>query len=722
MLKKTLVKFILAKKEFELNKDGGFAIPQILLLGLLLTTSLTALISTAINRYSATKLKSLEMHSMNASYSAVSSIKAFLNNSKDRPYNYFWLAKSCSIKSEDDECPNFNAGTSGYEWPGSLVKGQFNDLSNVFWPDTEWCNGTNGNSCIGRQVAPKCNYRGKLVSSKPLDWNFYRSVASIFIDNDDDLVGIENNYLLEDHEQSFSINSSDYVGTEFAGENSFLIEGITKAVGTNTKTSINKLRVNIAVTSAVPDSGFAFISAGENELDNNSLNLSNLKVIGDQYGSIIWRKNIYSSQECNNIEYLSGINQALALPDKGGLWIQPLSMPSRPNVVINQDQLGTWDFGNQVCTPNNSNFTSSRCSFFETFGWADYKTMERTVFIDNFVVKGKDASFNISTSDESPLTIVFNGSVDISSGGQICHRDGSNLCGSGKPENLTIIFNQEKQSNIDQKQALECSNFGGINLKNNLPPNNTFFLGSTENSKFSAFVYAPDTTFSTSSLPSKYYQNPVGGKKLLVVSNGLYSVIEDPESFSPSLLTPKVFKTANLNYIPFQTDLVTSQINEIKNNHIIAVGSRCENCDPGENTMLDMALLWNSETNNYSLRGFYTQDNEVILADRNIGGRIWLKELGSFPLSNENNNWLDVYGIDLKETSTLNQDITINGAVWAKNICLDRNKITNWQFDKDLANNLPKRNRNDDYNYGVRYYRGRGVKVWDTLRDFKIVD
>ena len=705
-------------RRIEINREEGFAIPQILLLSLLLTTSLTALINSAINRYTSIKLKSLEMHSMNASYSAVSSIKSFLNNSKDRAYNYFWLAKSCSSKSEDEECPNFNAGISGMEWPGSFVKGEFNDLSSIFWPDTDWCNGTNGNNCIGRQVAPKCNYRRELASSRPLDWTFYRSVASNFIDNNDDLVGIENNYFLENQEQSFSIKSSDYVGTELAGENSFLIEGITKSLGTETKTSINKLRVNIAVTSIVPNSGFSFISAGENELDRNSLNLSNLNVVGDQSGSIIWRKNIYSSQECNDVEYLSGINQALGLPKKGGLWIQPLSIPSRPAVYRNQ--LGNWDLGNRVCTPNNSDLVSSRCSFLENAGWEDFQTVERTVFMNNLIVKGRNASFNISTSDQSPLTIVFSGSVDISNGGQICHRDGGSFCGSGKPENLTIIFNQSNQSDLIQKQALECSNFGGIRLNNNVPPNNTFFLGSTENSKFSGFVYALDTTFSTSSLPSRYYQSPIGGRKLLVVSKGLYSVIDDPESTNDSLLTPKIFKTTNLNYIPFQTDLVTYQIDEMRNNHIIAAGSRCETCDPPEDTMLNMALIWNSVTNNYYLRGFYYQGDEAILAGYDIGGRKWLKELGSFPLSNENKNWLDIYGIDLKETSLLNQDVTIKGVVWAKNVCLDRNKVTNWQFDNDVANNLPKRHSNDDFNYGVRYYRGRGIKVWDTLRDFII--
>ncbi len=719
-MKKSLIKVIFCRKKIKVNRDEGFAIPQILLLGLLLTTSLTALIKSAIDRYTSTKLKSLEMHSMNASYSAVSSIKSFLNNSQDRAYNYFWLAKSCSLKSADEECPNFNSGISGIEWPGSLVKGQFNDLSSVFWLDTDWCNGTNVNGCIGRQVAPKCNYRRALVNSRPLDWTFYTSVAQRFIDNNDDLVGIENNYLLDNHEQRFSIKSSDYLGTELAGENSFLIEGITKAVGTNNKTSVNKLRVNIAVTSIVPNSGFSFISAGENELDRNSLNLSNLNVIGDQSGSIIWRKNIIDPRECNDIEYLSGINQALELPKKGGLWTQPLSIPSRPNVVINKDQVGNWDLGNRVCTPNNSNLISSRCSFLENSGWEDYKNIQRTVFMNNLIVKGRNASFNISTSDESPLTIVFNGSVDISNGGQICHRDGSSSCGSGKPENLTIIFNQSNESNISQKQALECSSFGGIKLNNNVLPNNTFFLRSTESSDFSAFVYALDTTFSTSTLPSRYYQNPIGGRKLLVVSKGLYSVIDDPESVYETELTPKVFKTVNSNYIPFQTDLVTYQIDEMQNNHMIAAGSRCETCDPGENTMLNMALLWNSVTNNYYLRGFYYQDNEVILADQNIGGRIWLKELGLFPLSNENKDWLDIYGIDLKDSLNLNENITIKGAVWAKNVCLDRNKVTNWRFDRDFANNLPKRHSNDDFNYGVRYYRGRGIKVWDTLRDFKI--
>ena len=110
---------------------------------------------------------------------------------------------------------------------------------------------------------------------KPINWRLYRSYASSFIDNKDDLLDL-NPDTLSKHRQSFSIKSSDYVGTEFAGETSFLIEGVTRSKESNIKTSINKLRVNIDVTSTVPESGFAFISAGENELDTNSIYLGNL--------------------------------------------------------------------------------------------------------------------------------------------------------------------------------------------------------------------------------------------------------------------------------------------------------------------------------------------------------------------------------------------------------------------------------------------------------------
>ena len=668
------------------------------------------------------------MQSKNASDSGINTIKAFFNNSKERSYNYFWLAKSCSSSMEDNECPIFNSGTSGKEWPGIFLKGQFNDLSTLYWPDGEWCFGSNQNNCVGRQVAPMCTYHYASKPIKPINWGLYRSYASSFIDNQDDLLEINSNYTSK-HKQIFSIKSSDYVGTEFAGENSFLIEGMTKSKGTNVKTSINKLRINIDVTSTVPNSGFAFISAGENELDKNSIYLGNLNVIGDKSGSIIWRKNIYSPQECGNIELLSGINKSRSLPTNGGFWVQPLNIPNRPNISNknSQGQVSPWSLGEISCTPKSSWEGWTNCRFFETDGWNNYKSQKRTAYIDNLIVKGKDAFFGIVTSSESPLTLVVKGSIDVSYGGRICHRDSSpnNSCGSGKPENLTILFDQTNSPNVQQKQALECSNFGGIKLKNQNLPNNTFFISSTGDSykeKFSGYVHAIDTTFSTAALPSQFYQNPSKGNSLVVIARGVYALINDPEGRSFEARRPKYFRTTKLELIPYETDLNSSTNNPMKNLHIIAVGKRCESCDPGINSMLNMALVWNSKSNTYSLRGFVFSNNEALFVNKDTNGRIWEVELGNSPYFSARGNIpiVDYYGIDLKETKNLINDLFINGAVWAKNICLDGNKTTNWQFDNGFPKALNSRYGDSSLNYGVPYYRGRGIKVWDTLRDFRI--
>ncbi len=668
------------------------------------------------------------MQSKNASESGISTIKAFFNNSQERAYNYFWLSKSCSSSMKDEECPIFNPGSSGREWPGTFQKGEFNNLSSLFWPDGDWCFGSNQNDCIGRQVAPMCTYHISSKPIKPINWGLYRSYASSFIDNKDDLLELNPNNLSK-HRQSFSIKSSDYVGTEFAGETSFLIEGMTKSKGSNIKTSINKLRINIDVISTIPESGFAFISAGENELDKNSIYLGNLNIIGDKSGSIIWRKNIYSPQECGNIEFLSGINKSKSLPTKGGLWVQPLNIPNRPKVSnkTSQGQTSPWSLGEISCTPKSSWERWTNCRFFETNGWDNYKSYERTAYIDNLIVKGENAFFGIVTTNEAPLTLVVKGSIDISNGGRICHRDGSanNSCGSGKPENLTILFDQINSPNIAKKQALECSRSGGINLKSKDIPNNTFFISSTGDSfreKFSAFVHATDTTFSTSSLPTSFYQNPLKGNKLVVISKGVYAMINDPEGRSFENRRPKLFRTVNMDLIPYVTDLNSTISNNMNNLHIIGVGSRCESCDPGLNTMLNMVLVWDSESNIYSLRGFNFSNDEAVIVDKDTNGRIWKLDLGSSPFLKAKGNipWINYYGIDLKETKNLKKDLYINGAVWAKNICLDGTNTTNWQFDNKFIKGLKSRFSKSNLNYGVPYYRGRGIKVWDTLRDFSV--
>ena len=63
------------------------------------------------------------------------------------------------------------------------------------------------------------------------------------------------------------------------------------------------------------------------------------------------------------------------------------------------------------------------------------------------------------------------GDVDISNEGIFCHKDGSESCGTGKPENLTILFKQKNQSEINKLVCNSDDNYGGVALKNNIYTN-----------------------------------------------------------------------------------------------------------------------------------------------------------------------------------------------------------------------------------------------------------
>ena len=59
------------------------------------------------------------------------------------------------------------------------------------------------------------------------------------------------------------------------------------------------------------------------------------------------------------------------------------------------------------------------------------------------------------------------GDIDISNEGIFCHKNGSESCGSGKPENLTILFKQKTKSNINKLVCNRNNNYGGVKHKNN---------------------------------------------------------------------------------------------------------------------------------------------------------------------------------------------------------------------------------------------------------------
>ena len=195
------------------------------------------------------------------------------------------------------------------------------------------------------------------------------------------------------------------------------------------------------------------------------------------------------------------------------------------------------------------------------------------------------------TSDKSKVTLIFTGSVDLSNGGRICHRDGSAgaSCGSGKPENLTIIFQQPSQNTVS-KQRLFCSPNGGMSYKRdpnrNIPsshpnniPFNTLNVSSTgeKNEYFSAFVYAPDTTFSTANPKTEYYSRAVGPSQLISTIKGVYALIDKPNG-SSNQRSPKLIRNIYGNLIPYtiypDKDSWDRRIFGFDDTYIIAAGRK----------------------------------------------------------------------------------------------------------------------------------------------------
>jgi len=748
------------KKNIFLNKYilrissiKGFALPQILILAIGITITLVGLMNASINRLSTSNLSNKEMQAKNATESAFNSVRALLNNSKSGAYYYYWLLKSCSStipnSKANSECPTFGGGRSGSQWPGQPILGMFRDPSKIYWSDTnnEWCAGNSVSTCKGRPVAPSCYYLGRRGQSGSIDWDFSSNALSQLINGTEKLLDSSKNSL---NVQSFDIKSTDFVGDEEGGENSIVLVGYN-SVPSNIKNGINatnKVRANIHVYRRIPDSGFAFLSAGENFNDTNSLFLGDFNMKNqDQAGSIIWRKNINPLRdyiECPAIRRQSGIKDVTKLPDesrnKGGLWVQPLKLPPKPK-VSNQGSPGSLFYpGNTiVCLKDgNTRWFNSNCTFLETSGYTNYKDKDRFYTVDNLIVRGKDAYFGVVTSDKSKVTLIFTGSVDLSNGGRICHRDGSAgaSCGSGKPENLTILFQQPSQNTVS-KQRLFCAPNGGMSYKRdpnrNIPsshpnniPFNTLNVSSTgeKNEYFSAFVYAPDTTFSTANPKTEYYSRAVGPSQLISTIKGVYALIDKPNGSSYQR-SPKLIRNIYGSLIPYSInpdrDSWDRRTFGFDDTYIIAAGRKGYSPRPDINSLMDqMLLIWDSVTKDYFLVGYQLVGNDVRFVNRNINGKIWKKKLGRNPYVRDSRGDYIIhhYGMELRNVANLPKDKYFKGSAWVKNACFDQNGKTIWDFNNEYSSKLVKRYNNSKYNFGVPYYRGKTIEAWDTLRSF----
>ena len=79
--------------------------------------------------------------------------------------------------------------------------------------------------------------------------------------------------------------------------------------------------------------------------------------------------------------------------------------------------------------------------------------------------------------------------------------------------------------------------------------------------------------------------------------------------------------------------------------------------------------------------------------------------------------WLNTFNINMEKSSPV-LIRNFSGAAWVKNLCLDGNGEKNWRFSKNFIEKLSSRH-GEEFNWGIRYYKGRSIILWDTLRDFK---
>ena len=347
------------------------------------------------------------------------------------------------------------------------------------------------------------------------------------------------------------------------------------------------------------------------------------------------------------------------------------------------------------------------------------------------------------------------GDIDISNEGMFCHRDGINNCGSGKPENLTILFKQ-KNSPIENKLICNRDDIsGGIKIKNsksyninkfpidnNLLPGSTFLMDNTSreyernlDEKFGAFTYGPRTTFFTSKPKSKWIQvlNPnfKKNKSLIITSRGSYGYIKNAHDNSIEDNIVNLILNTDLKLIPYG-----GNDENINNNiEIIGIGKKIENIPSNSQfnkNATQVFLIFDSNDSTYHLRSFSTVNiNRInkknhqnsfpasfaILNTKNLENNIELGTSNNLRESLEVKQWLEIFDIEIKERDRAFAE-NYTGAIWVKNFCLD-NSVKTWIFSKEFVNKLTLWHGNE-YNWGRKSYRGKSIILWDTLREFKL--
>ena len=707
------------KKYFQIslkNKNQGFALPQILIIGIGIAVGVSGLMAASILGLTGSRINRQELLAKSSSYSGISKLRSLFNdNSRGRLFNYFWVVNNCSDKSTDCEFTNIS------------------NPSNEYWPDDSWCN--DEENCSGRQKAPFC------TTNENLSWEEEQQlVRNLFVGSN--IIGNFSANSEKEFEQSFNLISTKYIGTENSGINSILIEGISSPIDSTKESASNKLRVNIQVNSDIPESGFGFFGIGENNSDKkDSLFLGNLNILpfDSAKGSLIWRMNLDNINDCQNLKELAkGENSILPEPGNGSIWIQPLSLPKQPrlkNVI---------DIGTLICTKSNYEDSNTNCKLDAE------NSPQKTYRIYSLYSKGPGSKFEVSTTDESKVILEIMGDIDISNGGIFCHKNGTEDCGTGKPENLTILFKQKNQSEVNKLVCNREDSNGGVALKNNITyanvsypidnnllPGHSFLIDNTSDDptrKFGAFIYGPKTTLISVRPNSNWVQitNEEEGSHngMVITSRGSYGYIKNSIGNSVDDKITNLILNSDLKLIPYGGLRESNLFNNIE---VIGVGERVNDLPFGtqfNSSTNNVFLLFDNSTGNYHLRSFQT-----ININRLNNQNMMYSYPGHFAILNPKNEdndinlgsnltdynfaklWLDAFNIKVQSLNTATTR-NFTGAAWVKNLCFDGTGAKTWEFSESFKENI-KQWYGNEFNWGIKYYRGKSIILWDTLRDFQ---
>ena len=755
-------KFISKQRESE----GGFALPIILSLSAIIAGLLLSSINSSISNNAASRIRMLASLANSTVNTLINNYRSLLNDSTNgNLLSYYWIVQGCSTNQAKtpQNCPK-ELGSSGKIRP---IGTQSPDLS--FWVDRQFCGNSSTQGCLGRQIAPKCNYYNPNSSfaTSAIPWYTLTSIVNGYFNS---LKDLSRGQLVSGNYRPFgSIYSYSTIGQiEQGGRGQIDIVGMLREGG-NIK-SERRATISMEIEKSTPYSGFGYIVAGQHQDDINAINISNLEAKGtpNARGSIYLRRNMngwngnnyLNPVNCSNMSDIFFNRGKYSLPTRGngGLMVHSLywptsaRLPSQAPTSTPQTKIVRRDERIRIQTSKSDN---------------------KIVYRNLFLLRG--ATLYIETSVKNRVTIQVTDSLDVAPGARICNvKPGSNVCGSGNPENLSIVstFKDYSQAGyIVRSNDTGCSTprggegTGEVYTARNpysSRPGSTFTFRSTgaNSEKLSAFIYGKNLTFTSGGLYNSrrrtFMQDSSdlsgGNASSLVIHRGRLAVT-NLESTGDHRIWALVSPTSRALVI--NADEVRSSQNSmspgdryLENKKIVAVAERTVLGDR-------YARYWNSYipepiyiTYDYSRDIFEVNGarrlrsasggangggtNGLIQLERQLNQGI-RSGMGAIPNRFSSNQLfrysrplLYLYGIRIVSPNfrDMNPERNFSGAVWANKVCFSKNwafgdylQRQTWEFNSSFVDGLTSY-YGESFRLGMANYKSRYITSWDILRDF----